>query len=86
MPRDLSKAIESPRRYRFANLPRSISWAEVERMLKTVDRRSAVGRRDYAVLLLLTTYGLRGREVAALTLDDIDWKKRPMAGSLTLPA
>lgn len=74
MPRDLSKAIESPRRYRFANLPRSISWAEVERMLQRVDRRNAVGRRDYAVLLLLTTYGLRGREVAALTLDDIDWK------------
>jgi integrase/recombinase XerD len=73
-PRDLSKAIESPRRYRFANLPRSISWAEVERMLQSVDRRNAVGRRDYAILLLLTTYGLRGREVAALTLDDIDWK------------
>jgi integrase/recombinase XerD len=74
MPRDLSKAIESPRRYRFANLPRSISWTDVERMLQSVDRRNAVGRRDYAVLLLLTTYGLRGREVAALTLDDVDWK------------
>jgi len=74
LPRDLSKGIESPRRYRFANLPRSIPWAEVERMLQSVDRRNAIGRRDYAVLLLLTTYGLRGREVAALTLDDIDWK------------
>jgi len=74
VPRDLSKGIESPRRYRFANLPRSISWAEVERMLQSVDRRNAIGRRDYAVLLLLTTYGLRGREVAALTLDDINWK------------
>jgi integrase/recombinase XerD len=74
MPRDLSQAIESPRRYRFANLPRSISWTDLERMLQSVDRRNAVGRRDYAVLLLLTTYGLRGREVAALTLDDIDWK------------
>jgi site-specific recombinase XerD len=72
--RDLSKGIESPRRYRFANLPRSIAWDEVERMLQSVDRRDVVGRRDYAVLLLLTTYGLRGREVAALTLDDIDWK------------
>jgi integrase/recombinase XerD len=75
VPRDLSKAIESPRRYRLANLPRSISWTNVERMLNTVDRRSAVGRRDYAVLLLLVTYGLRAREVAALTLDDIDWKR-----------
>ncbi len=44
-------------------------------MLAGVDRRTPVGRRDYAVLLLLVTYGLRGRDVAALTLDDIDWKR-----------
>ena len=44
-------------------------------MLKTVDRRSFVGKRDYAILLLLVTYGLRAREVAALTLEDIDWKR-----------
>jgi len=72
--RDLSKAIESPRTYRLANLPRSITWNEVEQMLKKVDRRSGTGRRDYAILLLLVTYGLRAREVGAMTLDDIDWK------------
>jgi integrase len=44
-------------------------------MLEAVDRRSAVGKRDYAILLLLITYGLRAREVAALTLDDIDWDR-----------
>jgi site-specific recombinase XerD len=43
-------------------------------MLDTVDRRTVVGRRDYAMLLLLVTYGLRAREVAALTLDDFDWR------------
>ena len=43
-------------------------------MLDTVDRRTVVGRRDYAMLLLLVTYGLRAREVAALTLDDMDWR------------
>jgi integrase len=69
---NLGKAIESPRRYRFLNLPRSITWHEVEQMLLKVDRRSIVGKRDYAILLLLVTYGLRSREVAALTLDDID--------------
>jgi integrase/recombinase XerD len=74
MARDLTKAIESPRRYRLSNLPRSIAWTQIEQMLQTVDRRSAVGKRDYAVLLLLVTYGLRAREVGALTLDDIDWK------------
>jgi integrase len=44
-------------------------------MLDGVDRRSAVGRRDYALLLLLVSYGLRAREVAAMRLDDIDWKQ-----------
>ena len=75
MARDLAKGIESPRHYRYSNLPRSITWHEVEQMLQKVDRRSAVGRRDYAILLLLVTYGLRSREVAALTLDDLDWKR-----------
>jgi integrase/recombinase XerD len=75
MSRDLSKAIESPRRYRLSNLPRSIAWAEVDQMLQKVDRRSAVGKRDYAILLLLVTYALRSREVEALTLDHIDWKR-----------
>ena len=75
MTRDLGKSIESPRHYRLSSLPRSITWEEVERMLLKVDRRSAVGKRDYATLLLLVTYGLRAREIAALTLDDIDWKR-----------
>ncbi len=74
MTRNLSKVIESPRRYRLSNLPRSIGWSEVERMLLKIDRRSAVGKRDYAILLLLVTYGLRASEVGALTLDDINWK------------
>ena len=74
MTRDLAKAIESPRRYRLSNLPRSIAWTQVEQMLQSVDRRSVVGKRDYAILLLLVTYGLRSREIGALTLDDIDWK------------
>jgi len=72
---DLSLVIEGPKEYRLSSIPRSISWAEVERMLAAVDRRSVVGKRDYAILLLLVTYGLRGREVAALTLDDIDWER-----------
>jgi integrase/recombinase XerD len=44
-------------------------------MLDAVDRRTVAGKRDYAILVLLVTYGLRGREVAAMTLDDVDWKR-----------
>jgi integrase/recombinase XerD len=72
---DLSGAVEMPQVYRLADVPRSITWDEVRRMLEAVDRRTALGRRDYAILLLLVTYGLRAHEVAKLTLDDIDWKR-----------
>jgi integrase/recombinase XerD len=72
---DLSKAVEWPPAYQLAGILRSISRAEVEQMLGAVDRRTLYGKRDYAILLLLVTYGLRAREVAALTLDDIDWKR-----------
>lgn len=72
--KDLSAAVEMPQIYGLADVPRSITWDEVRRMLEAVDRRAAPGRRDYAILLLLVTYGLRAHEVARLTLDDIDWK------------
>jgi len=77
--RDLSKTVEWPQVYRLSSIPRSISWTEVGRVLAGIDRRTACGKRDYAMLLLLVTYGLRGREVAALTLDDIDWKRERLA-------
>lgn len=73
--RDISKLVEIPQRYRLADIPRSISWEAVQKVLEQPDRRTVVGRRDFAMLLLMATYGLRAREVAALTLDDIDWKR-----------
>jgi integrase/recombinase XerD len=72
---DLSSAVGWPQVYRLSSIPRSISWDDVNRVLAGVDRRTVAGKRDYAILLLLVTYGLRGREIAALTLDDIDWKR-----------
>ena len=63
-----------PQVYRLADVPRSITWDEVRRTLEAVDRRTIRGRRDYAILLFLVTYGLRAHEVAKLTLEDIDWK------------
>jgi integrase/recombinase XerD len=64
--------------YRLDDVPRSITWDEVRRMLDVVERRTIRGRRDYAILLLLVTYGLRAHEVAKLTLDDgteVSWTR-----------
>jgi site-specific recombinase XerD len=71
--RDLSLIVEAAPCYRLAHLPRSITVEDVQKLLHSLDRQTVLGRRDYAMLLLLVTYGLRAREVAALTLDDIEW-------------
>jgi integrase/recombinase XerD len=73
--RNLSQCIESPRHYSLAQLPRSIASDEVQRLFGVVDRSTPTGIRNYAILLLLVTYGLRAREVAALAVHDIDWKR-----------
>jgi integrase/recombinase XerD len=76
---ELWKSVEGPQAYRLSDIPRSISWEEVGKVLALADRRTPAGKRDYAILLLLATYGLRAREVAALRLDDIDWRRQRLA-------
>jgi integrase/recombinase XerD len=71
---DLSLAVPRGRKYKQASIPRAIPWNEVERVLASVDRRSLRGKRDYAILMLLATYGLRSQEVAQLKLSAIDWQ------------
>jgi integrase len=56
-------------------IPRAIAPEQVRQLLASIDRRTAVGRRDYAIVLLLARLGLRAGEVVALELDDIDWNK-----------
>ena len=72
--KDLSPLVEFPQHFRDSGIPRSISWEQVERVLAGIDRRSISGKRDFAMLAMLATYGLRACEVAALKLDDIDWR------------
>ena len=59
---------------REGSLPRSLEPGAAEALLASCDRSRVVGRRDYAVLLLLIRLGLRAREIVTLTLDDIDWR------------
>jgi site-specific recombinase XerD len=70
---DLSRCVPAVANWSCALLPKSLGPGEVEQVLKRCTRETPVGRRDYAILLLLARLGLRGGEVAGLTLEDIDW-------------
>ena len=57
-----------------SSLPRAISSADARALLCSCDRRQALGRRDYAIIITLLRLGLRRSELAGLRLDDIDWR------------
>ena len=77
---DLSGASLPVTGRRRSVMPKGISAAEARALLASCDRRTAVGRRDYAVILVLLRLGLRAGEVAALRLADVDWR----AGQITV--
>lgn len=70
---DLSSAVPTVAAWSLSNVPRGLTREQVTRLLASCNRRTAMGRRNYAVLLLLARLGLRAGEVANLTLDGIDW-------------
>lgn len=71
---DLSEAALPITGRRRSSLPRGIAKHEAEALLGSCDRRTLIGRRDYAVILMLLRLGLRRGEVSGLRLDDIDWR------------
>jgi integrase/recombinase XerD len=73
--RDLAPLVKGPMMYALEGIPSIIDPEDVRRALAALkEDRSTVGRRDYAIWMLLTTYGLRGGEIKALRLADIDWR------------
>jgi integrase/recombinase XerD len=74
-PTGLDRQIDTPRLYRLEQLPRALPWEMVTTLLKSIDTQSAMGLRDYAMFLLIATYGLRASEVVAIGLDDIHWRQ-----------
>lgn len=71
---DLASSVPRVANWRLSTVPKYLTPKEVKRVLKACDRRTALGRRDYAVLLLLARLGLRAGEVVALQLEDINWR------------
>jgi len=70
---DLHTCVPTVANWSVAGLPKTISTSQVQSLLAGCDRQSAAGRRDYAMLLLISRLGLRAGEVVDLTLDDLDW-------------
>jgi len=75
-PLGLDRHIDTPRLYRLEQLPRALPWQTVRALLQSIDRTSPMGLRDYAMFLLIATYGLRASEIVAISLEDIHWRQR----------
>jgi site-specific recombinase XerD len=91
---DLRGAVPAVAGWRLAGLPRALAREDVDQLLQSCDRRTAMGKRDFAILLLLARLGLRAGEVRALSLDDVRWAdgvvvvqgKGSVVSDLPLPA
>lgn len=70
---DLAAAVPIVANWSMPSIPRAIGANQTRQLLASIDRSTATGRRDYAILILLARLGLRSSEVAFLELDDIDW-------------
>ncbi|PYT79608.1 MAG: integrase, partial [Acidobacteria bacterium] len=71
---DLAGAVIAPRYRIDEHPPRALPWGDVQRILHSISRSKAPGKRDFAIILLLATYGLGAAEVLALQLNDLDWQ------------
>jgi len=73
--KDLAACIPAVANWKQSTLPRALPSDQVEQVLNSVNRKTAIGRRDYAILLILARMGLRPGEIRALTLEDLDWQE-----------
>jgi site-specific recombinase XerD len=72
---DLSERVPSVHYNRLARIPSAYTYDEVMKLLATVDRANPIGKRNYAVLLLIARLGVRCGDVCRLTFDNIEWEK-----------
>jgi integrase/recombinase XerD len=70
----LAPAVPCVASWRLSSLPRGLEPLTVARLLESCNRRTVIGRRDFAILMLLARLGLRACEVVRLTVGDIDWR------------
>ena len=74
--KDLSLSVPRQNRYYYPAIPSTWDPTEVKRMLDAVDRGSPLGKRDYAILLLVAKLGIRASDIRALKLSDLNWNAK----------
>jgi site-specific recombinase XerD len=90
---DLAACVPTIATWSLSTVPKFLPSEQIQYVLDCCDRDTAIGKRDYAILLLLARLGLRAGEVVALTLEDIDWEvglitvrsKRKRTAQMPLP-
>lgn len=86
MDADLAASVMAPIARPAERPYRALPWSDVQKILRAVDRTKPKGRRDYALLLMMSLYGLGAGEVIRLRLEDVDWRactihvRRPKTG------
>jgi integrase/recombinase XerD len=75
LPPGLDAHIDMPRLYRLEQLPRALPWESVCALLASIDRSTRMGLRDYTMLFLIATYGLRACDIRTLRLEDVHWRQ-----------
>jgi len=76
--RDLGSSVPVIPSFKLAGLPQTLAKEDIKKIIGAVDRSTPLGRRDYAMLLVLATYGIRGGQLCALKLDDIAWRRETL--------
>lgn len=71
----LAGAVPKVHSYRLSRTPKWLEREAIEKVLAATPRETAAGRRDYAILQMLATYGVRGGQVARLCLEEVNWRK-----------
>jgi site-specific recombinase XerD len=71
--RNLADSVIAPVQLKYQRPHRALAWEDVQRLLHAVNRSNRCGLRDYAMLLMMSTYGFGAGEVIGLKLDDINW-------------
>ena len=70
---DFSLAVPAIHKKRLSHVPRGIDTESISLLLESIDQSTPLGLRDFAIIQLLSVYGVRGIQVRRLTLQDIDW-------------